>query len=159
MYSHRLGADSITRFCRVDCPKRDIQHLWWGFDYDFAVSIPSTDRDRRKLFWKCSFVIDSLSELESFMVGENCCMCKSCGTSNRKGEQIGGVLRIVNCPKLKSITVSLTAFFYYDSFVLKNLPSLQSIEIGFCSLGFSSFSLTGKTWIEWTHRFPSTQSS
>jgi hypothetical protein len=54
----------------------------------------------------------------------------------------------VNCPKLKSITVSLTAFFYYDSFVLKNLPSLQSIEIGFCSLGFSSFSLTGKTWIE-----------
>lgn len=95
-----------------------------------------------------SFVIDSLSELESFMVGENCCMCKSCGTSNRKGEQIGGVLRIVNCPKLKSITVSLTAFFYYDSFVLKNLPSLQSIEIGFCSLGFSSFSLTGKTWIE-----------
>ena len=50
----------------------------------------------------------------------------------------------MDCPKLKSIKMGHESFKEYDSFELKNLPSLQSIEIGEdCFIKATVFSLTG----------------
>ena len=88
------------------------------------------------------FELDGLRELESIDVGNECFTITDNNT--RQNERSDGSCRIVNCPKLKSIHISLFSFRGYHSFELSNLPSLQSIEIGDrCFYSVSSFSLTG----------------
>ena len=83
------------------------------------------------------FELDGLSELESVVIGE---------WSFRIGddERNDGSYRIVNCSKLKSIQIGDWSFEDYNSFELNNLPSLQSIDIGYCCFYWVPlFSLTG----------------
>ena len=82
--------------------------------------------------------IDGLNELESFKLSSP---SPSFGRRRRPlslGEEKG--MRIRNCCKLKSIYIDTCP--YDHSFELKNLPSLQSIDIGeTCFLYAPSFSL------------------
>ncbi|KAK8793061.1 hypothetical protein WA588_005798 [Blastocystis sp. NMH] len=83
------------------------------------------------------FELDGMSELESVVIGY-----QSCRIGDRKRSD--GSYRIVNCPKLKSIQICQFSFSDYYSFELNNLPSLQSISIGYrCFYRAISFSLTG----------------
>ena len=83
------------------------------------------------------FNLDSMSELESVVIGQRSFWNRQSGISD-------GSYRIVNCPKLKSIQIGDYSFELYSSFELNNLPSLQSIDIGNdCFYYASSFSLTG----------------
>ena len=83
------------------------------------------------------FEMDGLSELEIIVIGK-----KSFRISG--SERSDGSCRIVNCPKLKSIKIGDKSFSNYHSFELSNLPSLQSIDIGWgCFECTPLFSLTG----------------
>ena len=98
------------------------------------------------------FVLDELSELESVEIGERSFMDSNSDPWNNCWDDLGcsdewaggGLYRVVDCPKLKSIKMGHESFKEYDSFELKNLPSLQSIEIGEdCFIKAIVFSLTG----------------
>ena len=83
------------------------------------------------------FNLDSMSELESVVIGQRSFWNRQSGISD-------GSYRIVNCPKLKSIQIGGNSFYDYRSFVMYNLPSLQSIDMGeYCFHYAPSFSLTG----------------
>ena len=82
------------------------------------------------------FELDGLSELESIEIGK-----ESFRISD--SERSDGTCRILNCPKLKSIRIGGGSFADYHSFELSNLPSLQSIVMGYGFLYAPSFSLTG----------------
>ena len=83
------------------------------------------------------FDLNGLDELESVVIGK-----KSFRISYY--ERNDGSYRVVNCPKLKSIQIGVESFRDYRSFVMYNLPSLQSIVIGHgCFHMAPLFSLTG----------------
>lgn len=93
------------------------------------------------------FELDSLTELESIEIGESCFLSSE--------EGINGSLRIVNCPKLRSIRVGDQSFNRFHSFELRNLPSLQTIQggdVSFCEV--TEWSLTGILIIEVSFRSP-----
>ena len=83
------------------------------------------------------FELDGLGELESVVIGEYSFRISD-------DERTDGSYRIVNCPKLKSIQIGQYSFNDYHSFELNNLPSLQSIDMGYgCFYYAPLFSLTG----------------
>ena len=67
-------------------------------------------------------VIDGLNELKSVIVGKRSFYTKN---DMRKGM----ICAIRNCDGLNEIHVGSSSFFYYESFELKNLPSLKSIQL------------------------------
>ena len=83
------------------------------------------------------FELDGLCELESVVIGQQ---------SFRIGsfERNDGSYRIVNCPKLKSISIGKESFRYYQYLELKNLASLKSMIISqSCFERTQVFSLIG----------------
>ena len=75
------------------------------------------------------FVIDGLNELKSVMIGRE---SFDRNKENRKGSKC----LIMNCDQLSEIHIEDWSFFWYESFELKNLPSLISIQLdnyAFCS--------------------------
>ena len=75
------------------------------------------------------FVIDGLNELKSVMIGRE---SFDRNKENRKGSKC----LIMNCDQLSEINIGYRSFYWYESFELKNLPSLISIQLdnyAFCS--------------------------
>ena len=68
------------------------------------------------------FVIDGLNELKSVMIGR---VSFDRNKENRKGSKC----LIMNCDQLKDIHIGRGSFYWYESFELKNLPSLISIQL------------------------------
>ena len=68
------------------------------------------------------FVIDGLNELKSVSVGKDSFYLDE---NNRKGSSCV----IMNCDQLNEIHFGKESFYYYESFELKNLPSLISIQL------------------------------
>ena len=90
------------------------------------------------------FGLIDLGELESVVIGQKSFTYAKTDDDIRNSRRTDGVYRIVNCPKLKSIQIGAYTFGDYHSFELNNLPSLQSIDIGWdCFYWAPSFSLTG----------------
>ena len=88
--------------------------------------------------------LDGLIELESVVIGQKSFTYAKTNDAIVIWKRTDGVCRIVNCSKLKSIWIDAYTFGDYRSFELNNLPSLQSIDIGYrCFFYVSSFSLTG----------------
>ena len=90
------------------------------------------------------FELNGLIELESVVIGEESITILKdlCGYSCFK--EVDGCFRIVSCPILKSIQIGDYSFGDYRLFELNNLPSLQSIDIGYCCFYWiPSLSLTG----------------
>ena len=68
------------------------------------------------------FVIDGLNELKTIIIGKKNFYIdydKRCGSS----------CLIMNCDQLRQIDIGKNSFYYYESFELKNLPSLISIQL------------------------------
>ena len=68
------------------------------------------------------FVIDGLNELKSVMIGRE---SFDRNKENRKGSKC----LIMNCDQLSEICIGFNSFYWYESFELKNLPSLISIHL------------------------------
>ena len=68
------------------------------------------------------FEIDGLNELKTIIIGKKNFYIdydKRCGSS----------CLIMNCDQLSEIHIEDWSFFWYESFELKNLPSLISIQL------------------------------
>ena len=68
------------------------------------------------------FVIDGLNELESLIIEEGSFTLHD---NTRKGSSCV----IMNCDQLKQINIGCNSFYWYESFELKNLRSLISIQL------------------------------
>ena len=68
------------------------------------------------------FEIDGLNELKSVMIGRE-------GFYLNKENRKGSKCLIMNCDQLSEIHFGYKSFNYYESFELKNLPSLISIQL------------------------------
>ena len=69
------------------------------------------------------FVIDGLNELKSISFEQNSfSLCE-------KNKRIGSECVIMNCDQLNEIHFGESSFCWYESFELKNLPSLKSIQL------------------------------
>lgn len=89
--------------------------------------------------------MDGLSELENVVIGQGSFTYVATNSDIWSSKRIDGSCRIVNCTKLKSIQLVDYSFGDYHSLELSNLPSLQSIDIGYmCLNGASNFSVTSK---------------
>ena len=74
------------------------------------------------------FVIDGLNELETIIIGNNC-------FELNWDIRNGGSYMIMNCDQLREIHIGVGSFYCYESFELKNLPSLISIQLGYAAFG------------------------
>ena len=92
------------------------------------------------------FEIVGSNELESIAVG-NCSLTYARSDADvYYSTQADGSFRVVDCPKLKTISIGDHAFSDYHSFELSNLPSLQKINIGWqCFYRAPSLVLSGRT--------------
>ena len=68
------------------------------------------------------FEIDGLNELKSVMIGRE-------GFYLNKENRKGSKCLIMNCDQLREIHIGKETLEFYDSFELKNLPSLISIQL------------------------------
>ena len=68
------------------------------------------------------FVIDRLNELRSVIIGKNSCTLD-------KNSKEGSKCLIMNCDQLSEIHIGYISFGWYESFELKNLPFLISIQL------------------------------
>ena len=75
------------------------------------------------------FEIDGLNELKSVMIGRE-------GFYLNKENRKGSKCLIMNCDQLSEIHFGYESFRLYESFELKNLPSLISIQLDGCSFKY-----------------------
>ena len=68
------------------------------------------------------FVIDGLNELESLVIGDGSFELDEC---NREGSKC----LIMNCDQLREIHIGDSTLWWHQSFELKNLPFLISIQL------------------------------
>lgn len=93
------------------------------------------------------FSIDGLAELESIVVGSCCFTSAKVKTDVSFTKDANGDLMVKNCPRLLSISIGNFSFSAYRSFVLKELPSLQTLEMGgYCFYRAPKFSLIGLSY-------------
>ena len=69
------------------------------------------------------FVLDGLNELKIVIIGE-------WSFDLDENSRIGSSCVIMNCDQLNEIHFGAFSFYWYESFELKNLPSLISIQLG-----------------------------
>ena len=69
------------------------------------------------------FVIDGLNELKSIIIG------KKSFYFDIENSRLGSKCVIMNCDQLSEIHIGGDSFYWYESFELKNLPSLISIHL------------------------------
>ena len=92
-----------------------------------------------------TFQINGLNRLKTIRIGNNSFTHKKNDYENDKSKS----LRILNCESLESIQIGEFSFSdFAGDFELKNLPQLQSIQIGIigsssCNFYSSSFMIRG----------------
>ena len=87
-----------------------------------------------------TFKIEGLNRLKTIKIGNNSF------TQKRQdwGDDESKSFHILNCESLESIEIGEYSFIdYAGEFELKNLPQLQSIQIGTCNFCYSSFVIRG----------------
>ena len=92
-----------------------------------------------------TFKIDGLNRLKTIKIGKNSFTQKK----NGFGDDLSKSFHILNCESLESIQIGRYSFSdFAGEFELKNLPQLQSIQIGTigswsCNFRHSSFAIRG----------------
>ena len=83
-----------------------------------------------------TFQIEGLTRLKSLKIGNNSFTQKR----NRSGDDKSKSFHILNCESLESIEIGKYSFSdFAGEFELKNLPQLQSIQIGSIGRGSNNF--------------------
>ena len=92
------------------------------FDIDCLKGIERLEIGNDCLKKVTLFVIDRLNELRSVIIGKNSCTLD-------KNSKEGSKCLIMNCDQLSEIHIGYISFGWYESFELKNLPFLISIQL------------------------------
>ena len=89
-----------------------------------------------------TFQIDGLNQLQIIKIGKN----SFTQQKNGYGDDASKSFHILNCESLESIEIDLHSFSDFGGeFELKNLPQLQSIQIG--EIGSNSNSFRGSSFV------------
>ena len=89
-----------------------------------------------------TFKIDGLNRLKTIQIGNNSFTQKK----NKYGHNKSKSFHILNCESLESIQIGEYSFSdYAGEFELKNLPQLQSIEIG--TIGSTSYNFLDSSFV------------
>ena len=97
------------------------------FDSDCLKGIEKLEIENDCFLRVNEFVLDGLNELKSVIIGQNCFKLND---KNRRSKCV-----IMNCNQLCQVQIGCSSFWSYQSFELKNLPSLVSIQLD----GFSFY--------------------
>ena len=137
MIANDWDADSLDRFIRqksdcllnIDCINSRIKRFEDGYGNDLSVFDVDCLKgiERLEIEDVCfkevnRFVIDGLNELESLIIKQNSFFLDE---KTREGSKCV----IMNCDQLNEIQIGYESFYRYESFELKNLPSLISIQL------------------------------
>ena len=112
----------------------------WEYYLDNSIVIGDDDFESMK-----TFQIDELDRLKTIKIGIN----SFTQNKNNYGNDQSKSFHILNCKSLESIQIGRWSFSdYAGDFELKNLPQLQSIQIGTigsdsCNFSYSSFVIRG----------------
>jgi len=93
-----------------------------GFDVDCLKGIERVEIGNGCFKKVNRFVIDGLNELKSVNIGKN-------SFKLNEENRYGSSCLIMNCDQLNEIHIGENSFYWYESFELKNLPSLISIQL------------------------------
>ena len=89
-----------------------------------------------------SFLVDGLNRLKTINIGKNSFTKPNNNRANGKSKSF----HILNCESLESIEIGERSFSNYaGEFELKNLPQLQSIQIG--TVGRKSYNFSGSSFV------------
>ena len=87
-----------------------------------------------------TFIIDELNQLTRVSIGKNSFFKENYGYDSSKS------FHIMNCASLKLLEIGEYSFRYFaGEFELKNLPQLQSIQIG--TVGSDSYNFYGSSFV------------
>ena len=112
-----------------------------------AYTRPLSDTERIVIWNNCypyasEFKIDGLSQLKQLLVSVNSFTRKLFSYGNDESKSF----HILNCESLESITIALFSFSDFAGiFELKNLPQLQSIQIGV--INFRSYNFYASSFV------------
>ena len=112
------------------------------FDFSRFTQVESIEISNNCLVSVETFKIDGLNRLKTIKIGKNSFTQKtsSCGYDSSKS------FHILNCESLESIQIGQYSFSDFgDEFELKNLPQLQSIQIG--TIGSDSSNFFGSSFV------------
>ena len=126
--SHLLG---VTRDCRPHITKR-----LYTYDDGFVKFKGNVGKDVK------TFKIDGLNQLKMIKIGNNSFTQKKNSDGNDKSKSF----HIVNCESLESIQIGRYSFIDFGGKLeLKNLPKLQSIQIG--TIGSDSYNFFWSSFV------------
>ena len=112
----------------------------WEYYLDNSIVIGDDDFESMK-----TFEIDELDRLKTIKIGKN----SFTQNKNIEGNDESKSFHILNCESLESIQIGIRSFSdFAGEFELKNLPQLQSIQIGSIesdsyNFSYSSFVIEG----------------
>ena len=141
IHDNEWDADSLDRFIRqnsyylLKIDEGDNKSATKRFEYGCSHDLSVFDIDCLKgierleigndCFEKVNrFEIDGLNELETIIIGQN-----SFFLDDDDDTREGSSCLIMNCDQLSDINIGYRSFYWYESFELKNLPSLISIQL------------------------------
>ena len=114
---------------RIQLPNRTCNHMdYTVFDFSRFIRVKSIDIGDECFGSVKTFIIDGLNRLKTIKIGNNSfTQNKNSFGNNDKSKSF----HILNCESLESIQIGEYSFSDFEGeFELKNLPHLQSIQIG-----------------------------
>ena len=106
------------------------------FDFSRFPQVKSIEIGDNCFAFVKTFEMNGLNQLKSLKIGKNSFSQKK----NSYGDDESKSFHILNCKSLKSIEIGEWSFSdFAGDFELKNLPALQSIQIGKVGSGSSNF--------------------
>ena len=116
---------SVTSIVLPNWTCNDIDYT--AFDFSRFTRVESIEIGNNSFAFVKAFKIDGLNRLKTIKIGNNSYTQQKNSDGNDKSKSF----RILNCESLESIQIDDFSFSdFAGEFELKNLPQLQSIQIG-----------------------------
>ena len=113
-----------------------------SFDLSAYKLIERIEIGSENFFYSKVFILDGVYKLENLIIGYNSFSQKKYWYEKDESKSF----HILNCESLESIQIGQYSFRYFaGEFELKNLPQLQSIQIG--TLGSSSYNFCYSSFV------------
>ena len=142
LVTRKSSISNVTQYLKI--PKNAGKGLYFFSLTPWAYSLKEIEIGENSCCKTQLCDIVELGELETIVIGQNSFFNDNNNDEEDNSKKVNGICRIMNCDRLRSIRFDESSFGDYHSFELKNLPSLQSIELeSDCFFYVPSLSLTG----------------